>query len=124
MNFGQAIGSGLRNYVNFSGRTPRSGYWYWVLFSIIVTIPASIIDTVLFADSDLSPINTIVSLALFLPSLAIGFRRLHDIDRTAWWTLLVFTGIGFLLLLYWACVRGTTGPNRFGADPFEGADRW
>ncbi len=69
MTFGQAITSGLRNYVTFSGRTPRSGYWYWVLFTVIVTLAASIIDAALFTNTDLSPINSLVSLALFLPSL-------------------------------------------------------
>jgi uncharacterized membrane protein YhaH (DUF805 family) len=44
-------------------------------------------------------------------------RRLHDLDRTAWWLLIVFTGIGLILLLVWDCMKGTTGPNRFGADP-------
>lgn len=50
----------------------------------------------------------------------MGFRRLHDIDRTAWWWLIVFTIIGIFVLLYWACVKGTAGPNRFGPDPSGG----
>ena len=56
------------------------------------------------------------NLLTFLPSLALCVRRLHDIDRTGWWVLIAFTIIGAFLLIYWACVKGTTGPNRFGPD--------
>jgi len=62
-------------------------------------------------------ISTIASFALFLPSLGVAARRLHDIDRTAWWILIAFTGIGLILLIIFDCTKGTTGPNRFGADP-------
>jgi uncharacterized membrane protein YhaH (DUF805 family) len=54
-----------------------------------------------------------VVLALILPSLAVSVRRLHDIDRTGWWVLIVTTAIGTLVLIYWACLPGTSGPNRF-----------
>jgi uncharacterized membrane protein YhaH (DUF805 family) len=48
MNFQQAIVSGLSNYVNFSGRAPRSEYWYWVLFVVLVSIVAGILDAAIF----------------------------------------------------------------------------
>ena len=64
-----------------------------------------------------SIVNMLVSLALILPGVAVSVRRLHDIDRTGWWILLGFTVIGALVLIYWACQRGTPGPNRFGPDP-------
>jgi len=44
-------------------------------------------------------------------------RRLHDLDRTGWWLLIAFTGIGIILLIVWNCMKGTTGSNSFGADP-------
>jgi uncharacterized membrane protein YhaH (DUF805 family) len=113
MNFVQAISSGFSNYVQFGGRASRSEYWYWTLFSILVSIVASIIDGIL----GLGFVSAIVGLGLFLPGLAVSARRLHDIDRTFWWVLLAFTVIGGLVLLYWACVRGTLGPNRYGPDP-------
>ena len=64
-----------------------------------------------------SPINFVFVVALFLPSLAIAVRRLHDVGRTGWWMLLSFTGIGIVLLLYWQCQEGTSGSNSFGRDP-------
>lgn len=122
MQFGEAIANGFRNYVTFSGRAARSEFWYWTLFNVLLGIGAGILDGALLSDNDYSPISSLVSLALFLPSLAVAFRRLHDIDRTAWWLLLGFTGIGIIVLIYWDCQKGTDGPNRFGADPFAVPD--
>ncbi len=119
MNFQQAIVSGFQNYVTFNGRAARSEYWYWVLFALLGGAVTGILDYALF-DTDFSPLNSILNLVLFLPSLAIGIRRLHDLDRTGWWTLIALTIIGIVVLLAWACMKGTTGPNRFGADPLDG----
>jgi uncharacterized membrane protein YhaH (DUF805 family) len=120
MGFTEAISSGFSNYVGFAGRACRSEYWYWTLFAIIVAIVAIVIDIVVFPDMEMRPVNTIVGLALFLPGLAVAIRRLHDLDRTGWWFLIAFTGIGLILLLVWDCMKGTTGPNRYGPDPLEG----
>jgi len=120
MNFGQAIASGFQNYVNFSDRAPRSEFWYWTLFAVLASIVSAFIDRMLFDDWAMSPFNSAVGLALFLPGLAVSVRRLHDLDRTGWWVLLVFTVIGTILLIIWNCMRGTAGPNRFGPDPLAG----
>ncbi|AXK80031.1 DUF805 domain-containing protein [Pseudolabrys taiwanensis] len=120
MNFQEAIKSGFRNYLTFSGRAPRSEFWFWVLFEVLVSIVANILDVAIFPFSDVSPLNAIVSVALFLPSLAVSVRRLHDIDRTGWWVLISLTVIGVVLLLIWNCLRGTIGANRFGPDPLAG----
>jgi uncharacterized membrane protein YhaH (DUF805 family) len=120
MNFTQAINSGFRNYVNFSGRAARSEYWYWALFAFLASIAARLIDHTLFSSLDVSPIHGLVSLALFLPGLAVSIRRLHDLDRIGWWILLVITVIGIFVLLIWFCMRGTVGSNRFGVDPLVG----
>ena len=120
MGFTEAISSGFSNYVGFSGRASRSEYWYWTLFAIIVSLVALVIDLFVFPDMDVRPVNTIVSLALFLPGLAVAIRRLHDLDRTGWWFLIAFTVIGLILLLVWDCMKGTTGPNRYGPDPLAG----
>jgi uncharacterized membrane protein YhaH (DUF805 family) len=121
MSFTEAIASVFRNYATFSGRAPRSEYWYFALFAFLVCVATSIVDMLLFPIwTNFSPLNSLASLALLLPSIAVGVRRLHDIDRTGWWVLIAFTIIGLFLLLFWACVRGTPGPNRFGPDPLEG----
>jgi uncharacterized membrane protein YhaH (DUF805 family) len=122
MTFGQAISSGFQNYVNFTGRTPRSGFWYWILFYVIVFIVTGIIDRVAFPDADISPLASLAWLALLLPNLSVGARRLHDTDRSGWFLLLSFIPlIGIIILIVWWCQRGTSGPNRFGPDPLAGA---
>ena len=92
MDFVQAIKSCLGQYATFSGRATRSEFWWFFLFQVLVMVATSMLGDV---------INGIASLALLLPALAVGARRLHDIGRTGWWQLLLLTGIGFLVLLYW-----------------------
>ena len=119
MGFGEAIASGFANYVNFNGRAYRAEYWLWVLFTIIGALATGIIDAAVFGynPGGVSPLNTIFDLVTILPSLAVGARRLHDLDRTAWWLLLLLTVIGSVLLIVWFCFKGTSGANRFGPDP-------
>jgi uncharacterized membrane protein YhaH (DUF805 family) len=121
MQFQDAIRSGFRNYVGFSGRAPRSEFWYWQLFVVLVAVAASILDSGFLPESDVGPISAVTSLALLLPGIAMAIRRLHDIDRTGWWVLLALTLIGAILLIVWACFKGTNGSNRFGPDPLAGA---
>lgn len=117
MQFTEAITSGFRNYVTFGGRAARSEYWYWALFEVLVSIVAGILDIAVFPYSDFNPLSMIASIILLLPGLAVAARRLHDIDRTAWWLLIMLTGVGIILLIVWACFKGTDGSNRYGADP-------
>jgi uncharacterized membrane protein YhaH (DUF805 family) len=113
MGFGQAISSGFNNYVNFNGRASRSEFWYWTLFAVLVGIVTQIIDAII----GMPLTNIIASLGLLLPGIAVAVRRLHDLDRTGWWLLLAFTGIGVIVLIIWDCMKGTDGPNRYGPDP-------
>jgi uncharacterized membrane protein YhaH (DUF805 family) len=92
MDFAQAIKSCFTQYAGFNGRAPRSEFWWFFLFQVIVVVVASFVSQV---------IGNIASLALLLPALAVGARRLHDIGRSGWWQLLSFTGIGILVLIYW-----------------------
>jgi uncharacterized membrane protein YhaH (DUF805 family) len=73
-------------------------------------------------NTQLNVVGDIVSglFALFnlIPSLAVLVRRLHDVDRSGWWLLLVFLPIlGWFALFIFTCLDGTRGPNRFGLDP-------
>lgn len=134
MNFTQAIKSVYSKYVTFSGRAARSEYWWYFLFSIIVSIVIMFVESALgwgqgnvtsgggqfSAAYSGGPLSIIWSLANLLPSIAVGVRRLHDTDRSGWWFLIVFVPlIGFIVLLVFFCLRGTAGPNRFGGDPLR-----
>jgi uncharacterized membrane protein YhaH (DUF805 family) len=99
------------------------------VFQFLVSLAAQILDTWLgFAPSGIDTnyglragvITGIVGLALFLPSLAVGVRRLHDTDRSGWWLLIVLIPIiGWLVLLFFFVSPGTPGPNRFGPSPVD-----
>lgn len=120
MGFGEAITSVLKNYATFTGRAPRSEYWFWALFFLIICIVTSILDAAIFPWSSFGegPVSLIASLGLILPNISVGVRRLHDIDRSGWWLpIILIPLVGIIVFLVWACTRGTLGPNRFGPDP-------
>ena len=121
MDFVGAIKNGFRNYATATGRASRSEFWYWTLFSFLVTAAGSIVDAAMFGDADRGLIGPLISLGLLLPDIAVSIRRLHDLDRAGWWLLIMFTGIGIILLLVWDCMKGTAGPNSYGPDPLANA---
>ncbi len=125
MNFNAAVATCFRKYAVFSGRAPRSEYWWFTLFLLLAGFALGLADALFFltpADQT-GPLNTIFTLATLLPSLAVGARRLHDVDRTGWWLLLWLVPVlGWLILLWWTVQPGTRGPNRFGPDPLGGDD--
>jgi uncharacterized membrane protein YhaH (DUF805 family) len=117
MNFQDAITSGFKRYIDFNGRSSRSEYWYWILgFCAVYLVYGVAIASHI---GILIALVALVLLGLFLPSLAVAVRRLHDTNRSGWWYLLALTGIGGILLLVWYCTRGTIGENQFGPDPLE-----
>jgi uncharacterized membrane protein YhaH (DUF805 family) len=120
MGFTDAVKAVFKKYAVFDGRSLRSEYWYWVLFTFIASIILSILDSILF-DSKASlsnndgPLEIIFSLATLVPSIAVGVRRLHDVNKSGWWVLIAFTIVGLIPLIYWFCQPGTAGKNLFGS---------
>lgn len=118
MNFWQAVSSVFRRYAEFSGRSCRSEYWYFTLFSFIVSTSLAMLDRAIFPHYPWSPLQAIYGVAVLLPTLAVGIRRLHDIDRSGWWLLIwLIPIVGWIILIVWACRKGSDGDNRFGPDP-------
>jgi uncharacterized membrane protein YhaH (DUF805 family) len=110
MGFGKAITTCLRKYAVFKGRATRPEYWYFYLFSLLVSIAATILMVP-------KALNGLLSLALLLPSIAAATRRLHDMGRSGWNQLWALTIIGIIPLVYWQTRPGNPGPNRFGPPP-------
>jgi uncharacterized membrane protein YhaH (DUF805 family) len=105
----------LKNYVGFEGRARRKEYWMFVLFSIIVSIVLSIIQSILRLEAVLT---SLYSLAVLLPSLAVGARRLHDTGRSGWWLLIsLIPLIGSIILIVFMCQDSESNANRFGPNP-------
>ena len=110
----------LKKYAVFGGRSRRKEYWYFVLFSLIVSLVLSAVDALLgtFGSSNVGLLGGIYGLAVLIPSIAVSVRRLHDIDRTGWWVLIgLVPVIGTIVLLVFAASDGTPGENRFGPNP-------
>lgn len=124
MGFQEAVKKCLSNYANFDGRAARSEYWWFALFLFLGNFVFGMLDAFLFGGmgqgQQVSILGAIFSLAVFLPSLAVGARRLHDVDKSGWWLLLVLIPIlGALVLLFFFVQKGTAGDNRFGPDPLR-----
>ncbi len=119
MSFQEAISSGLSRYFDFNTRSSRSEYWYWVLFVVLLSIVTGVIDAIIF---DAPILRSLVTLGLLIPGIAVGVRRLHDIDRSGWWYLIVLIPlIGALVLIYWFVQPGTQGSNEYGDNPLGDA---
>jgi uncharacterized membrane protein YhaH (DUF805 family) len=104
----------LKKYATFSGRAHRSEFWFYVLFTFIVSVVLAIIDTVL-GTVFLGPIY---SLATLLPSLAVGARRLHDTGRSGWWQLIgIVPLIGVIVLIVFFVGSGKPESNQYGDPP-------
>lgn len=104
----------LENYVNFTGRARRAEYWYFQLFQLLISVVIGIIAGLSGIDK-LSILANIISVALFLPSLAVYVRRLHDVNRSGWWILISFTIIGIIPLFIWLIRETDPKPNQWGS---------
>lgn len=111
----------LKKYATFSGRAQRSEYWYFILFYLLITLVLALLDSVTGSfngDSGYGLLSGLFSLAMIIPNIAVGVRRLHDTDRTGLWMLLAFIPIiGSIVLLIFFLQDSQTGENRFGANP-------
>ena len=120
MDFVSAISTCMvKKYAYFSGRASRSEFWFFTLFLFLAGFVSTIIDIMIlnFHPDDLGPINLIVSVITLIPAIAVAARRLHDVNKSGWWQLIILTVIGIPVYLYWVISRGTNGNNDYGTDP-------
>ena len=100
----------LKDYAVFTGRARRSEYWYFALFTTLITF----VFTIIGYFTKIIFLGNIYSFAVFIPSLAVGVRRMHDVDKSGWFLLIPIYN---LILLF---TEGTTGENQYGEDPKGG----
>ena len=112
----------FRNYANFSGRSSRSAYWYWFLWSFIITLVFEILRIATVEAYLIDLIELLWSLAIIVPGIAIGIRRLHDVNRSGWWWLIAFTVVGLIPLFIWSVRAGDNDLNDYGEDIEQGKE--
>lgn len=127
MNFQTSVKTVLSKFAVFDGRASRSELWWWILALALVGTVTSLIDGVLvapilgferFSPEAGEPLQMLFTIVIFLPTLAVEVRRLHDIDRSGWWVLLGLVPIiGGLVLLWWYTRPSTDGDNQYGPSP-------
>lgn len=114
MTFQQAIKSVLGNYTNFKDRSGRSEFWYWILFTIIVSVVVSIFEAIIGTNF----LDILVSLAFLIPGLAVGARRMHDIGKSGWFLLIGLIPLaGWAIIIYFAAQPTEPAPNAWGSGP-------
>lgn len=111
----------FKQYFDFKGRARRKEYWMFVLFNLIFAIAAAILDNVLgiaLPSIYYGPIYGIYNLLVFIPSLSVLVRRLHDINKSGlMFFVLLIPLVGAIWLLVLLFTEGTIGENKYGADP-------
>ena len=110
----------MGKYFTFSGRAKRSEYWWFYLFTILMGWGATLVGAVTFGPGDPAAdvMSSILSLIFFMPALAAGSRRLHDIGKSGWWQLLILTVIGIILLIIWWATDTKPEGDKYG-EPTE-----
>lgn len=113
--------STFKKYVEFDGRATRSEYWTFVLVNMVIGSLLGMISPMVGDSSGL--LGSLFSLLVFLPSVAVGVRRLHDLGKSGWMMLLMLLPvIGWLWLLILFVLAGQAGENAYGPDP-KGASK-
>lgn len=115
----------LRKYAEFNGRARRTEYWMFTLISMLISWTLSIVSFGFSSDSyydgdTILSLSSFYSLAVFIPSLAVAVRRLHDTNRSGWFLLLCLIPIvGWIILLVFLATEGQNSDNQYGKNPKE-----
>ncbi len=111
----------LKKYAVFGGRARRKEYWYFCLFTTLISIVLSVIDNVIGssnAEAGIGFLSGIYTLGVLIPSIAVGVRRLHDTNRSGWWLLIALIPlIGAIVLIVFFVFDSNPEENQYGINP-------
>jgi uncharacterized membrane protein YhaH (DUF805 family) len=109
----------LSRYADFEGRARRMEYWMFTLVNLIIIFCLAFITGLLSMGHGVHSVLVLVySLAIFIPSIAVGVRRLHDTGRSGWYLLIsLIPFIGWIILLVFQLQEGERHTNEYGPDP-------
>ncbi|WP_281634232.1 DUF805 domain-containing protein [Flavobacterium luteolum] len=99
----------FENYANFNGRARRKEYWLFVLVNAIIGY--GLLFGLGIISEKLALLSSLYNLAVLIPSIAVGVRRMHDVGKSGWY--IIFPIYNLVL----ACTEGEKGPNQYGTDP-------
>lgn len=105
----------LKNYAGFTGRARRQEYWMFVLINILIMIGLTVVEMMILGSNFIA---NLYSLAVLVPSIAVGVRRLHDTGRSGWWLLIALIPVvGSVVLIVFFCMEGEQSDNSYGPNP-------
>lgn len=110
----------INKYADFSGRARRKEYWMFFLFNIIISFAVGLVGGLIGGRNGLFALSlpALYTLFIFLPSLAVTVRRLHDTNRSGWWVLVTFVPfIGALVLFVFTILDSDPEANTYGPNP-------
>ncbi len=118
LTFTEAVNLTLTdNYCNFEGRASRSEFWWWTLFCIALMAVESMAMEMLGHQTG-TLVAWIINIGMVLPTVSLLVRRLHDIGRSGWWSVLGLVPIAGLILIYWLTLPSRGAINPYGVAPF------
>jgi uncharacterized membrane protein YhaH (DUF805 family) len=99
----------LKKYAVFDGRARRQEFWMFALINFVISLILNLV---------LGMVGLIYALAVFLPTIGVGIRRLHDTGRSGWWLLIgLIPVVGFIVLLVFFVQDSQPGNNQYGSNP-------
>ena len=119
MDFFNSIKICIKKYAEFRGRASRSEFWYFMLFVTLLEICFDVLDAALSGETFWSyselygTFGAIFAILTFLPTIAVGTRRLHDVGKSGWWQLIGLTIIGIIPLIIWLCRKPINETNQY-----------
>ena len=127
VSFPEAIKRGFQQYFDFRSRSTRAEFWWWALFVLVTDLILILVDMRMGTYNAMTSnglLSGLFGLGTLIPSLALGARRLHDINRSGWWQLMwvgILLIVPVLVLIGWAIKRSDEGTNKHGPDPRQAA---
>ena len=105
----------LENYANFEGRARRAQFWWFYLANVIINVVLSVLGQATFL---FTVVGFIYGLAVLIPGIAVGIRRLHDTNKSGWWLLIALVPFaGWIVLIIFMATEGSREPNQWGTSP-------
>ena len=123
VSFPDSIRLGFQHYFDFRSRSTRAEYWWWFLFTVLANLILTVVDMMTGTynvRSNSGLLSGAFGLAVLIPGLALGTRRLHDIGKSGWWQLMWFGSlllVPAIVLIVWAIKPSDEGTSKHGPAP-------